>query len=156
MTPTSTNAERITNIMHATWQGEQRFAVGRPIGPTALIDAGGVQAPGPVDMLLGAVAACSGVDVVDILAKRRTPVETFQIVVTGERRGAVPRRVVQLSIEYRITGANIVRDDAERAIALAVEKYCSVISSLASDIPVSTQLTLNGETYPASERSISR
>ena len=46
---------------------------------------------------------------------------------------------------HRIDGAGITRDQAERAIQLAVERYCSVAASLSSDIVTEARLTLNGE-----------
>jgi putative redox protein len=48
-------------------------------------------------------------------------------------------------LDYHITGAGIDRANAERAIALAITKYCSVRNSLNPDIPVEFSLTLNGE-----------
>ncbi len=49
----------------------------------------------PSDMLLVALAACTAVDVVDILAKKRTPVSSLEIEVRGEQdpRRACARRV---------------------------------------------------------------
>ena len=147
MTETSTPAKPVTTTVQAVWQGEQRYEVGKPDGPKSTIDAGAGVAPGPVDTLLAAVASCSGVDIVDILAKRRTPVERFAVTVTAERRPTPPRRVTRMDIEYRIDGAGIEAEHAERAIALSFEKYCSVAASLAPDIVTHTRLTLNGERH---------
>lgn len=152
MSETTTPARPVTTTIQAVWQGEQRYEVGRPGGPTSTIDADARVAPGPVDTLLAAVASCSGVDIVEILAKRRTPVERFAITVTAERRPTPPRRVVRMEIEYRIDGAGIEAEHAERAIALSFEKYCSVAASLAPDIVTHTRLTLNGESHPPVRR----
>jgi putative redox protein len=84
------------------------------------------------------------VDVVDILAKRRTPAEYLSVDVTGERAAAVPARLVRLLLAFTIDGAGIDRSAAERAIDLAVTKYCSVRASLDPAIPVEFTLTLNG------------
>jgi putative redox protein len=110
-----------------------------------IIDADSKTAPGPVEVLLEAIMTCSGVDVVDILAKRRTPVETFRIEATAHRRAEHPRRIVALDVDYIIEGAGIEEEQAERAIELAFEKYCTVIGSLGSDIVSHTRLILNGQ-----------
>jgi putative redox protein len=131
-------------IVRVVWAGERRFDTGRVGGPTARLDGSGDSGQTPPDALLSALAACSGVDVVDILAKRRTPVETLSIDVTSERRAEMPRRFEHIVLTYRLDGAGIERVHAERAVQLAFEKYCSVSASLAVDIVVETSVTLNG------------
>jgi putative redox protein len=103
---------------------------------------------------LNAIATCSGIDVLDIIAKRKTPVERMTIHVAAERRPEAPRRVRHLDIEFRIDGAGIERDPSERAIQLSFERYCSVAASLAPDIVVDIRLTLNGESFPAVRQTI--
>jgi putative redox protein len=94
------------------------------------------------------LATCSSADIVDIIAKRNTPVERLVVKVAAERRPEFPRRVQHLSFEYQIDGAGIERAHAERAIQLSFERYCSVAASLAPDIVTEATLTLNGETFP--------
>jgi putative redox protein len=120
------------------------------------VDADAKTAPGPVETLLNAIATCSGVDVLDILAKRRTPAEQFAINVTATRRSEHPRRVQRLAIEFNIDGAGIQVDDAERAIQLSFERYCTVAASLAPDIVAETTLVLNGVRQPPQRRQIWR
>lgn len=131
-------------IVRVVWAGERRFDTGRVGGPAARLDGSGESGQTPVDALLSALAACSGVDVVDILAKRRTPVETLSIDVTFERRAEVPRRLEHIVLTYRVDGEGIERVHAERAVELAFEKYCSVAASLGADIVVETMVILNG------------
>ncbi len=146
-------AEPVTTSTDATWRGERLFDAG-PAGRTHRIDANATEAPGPVEALLNAVATCSAVDVIDIIAKRKTPVERLTVHIVAERRADFPRRVQRMEIEYAIDGAGIEREHAERAIQLSFERYCSVASSLAPDIVVATRLTLNGEGFPAVHQRI--
>ena len=132
-------------LVRATWTGEHRFTTGRPGQPQAEIDGNGVTAQSPPDALLTALATCSGVDVVDILAKRRTPVERLRVDVEGDRREQPPRRFEHIRLAFHIDGAGIERTHAERAVQLAFEKYCTVAASLAPDIRVETRVVLNGE-----------
>jgi putative redox protein len=131
-------------VVQARWLGERRYAVGKPDGATAVIDGAGAVGPGPIDSVLGALAACSGIDVVEYLAKRRTPVEAFDVEVTAIRRGTAPRRVLSAGLEFRLDGRAIEAEHAERAVALAFGRYCSVAASLAPDIAFELTLRLNG------------
>lgn len=139
-----TSATRRPDVVRATWVGEHRFDTGRPDGPVTRLDGGAHTGQSPVDAVLSALAACSGIDVVDILAKRRTPVERLTIDTEGTRRDTSPRRFTRLNVTYRVDGPGIEAAHAERAVALAFEKYCSVAASLASDIVIETTVIVNG------------
>ena len=141
---TPTRAKPVITTSRAVWRGEHRFDAG-PEGRVAAVDADARTAPGPVETLLNAIATCSGVDVLDMLAKRRTPAQRLEVHVTATRRSEAPRRVQQLSLEFRIDGAGIEAEQAERAIELSFEKYCSVAASLAPDIVAESILVLNGK-----------
>jgi putative redox protein len=136
------------NRIRAVWQGAQRFDTGREGGAVARLDGTNETGQSPVDALLSALATCSGIDVVEVLAKRRTPPERCVIDIAAARRAVPPRRVLRFDIEYHIDGAGIEREHAERAISLAIEKYCTVAATLKGDIAIETTLTLNGETGP--------
>jgi putative redox protein len=142
--PTAVAAGPVNRI-RAVWQGGQRFDTGREGGPMMRLDGTNETGQSPVDALLSALVTCSGVDVIEILAKRRTPAEQFIIDVTATRRAGTPRRVLRFDIEYRIDGDGIEREHAEHAIRLAIEKYCTVAATLKSDVVLQTTLTLNGQ-----------
>ena len=136
---------RPPNRVAVRWAGGQAFDSGRPDGPTLRVDGTGASGQSPVDLVLSALASCAAIDVVEILAKRRTPVERMEIEVTGARVDTIPRRLRHVMLEFRIDGAGIERVHAERAIGLSIEKYCSVRDSLARDIAIEWGLVLNGE-----------
>ena len=125
------------------WKGERRFEAGREGRPSILLDGDGVVSPTPPDALLAALAGCISVDVVDILAKRRTPVESYGVEVLGVRADTIPRRFVHITLNITIRGEGIERAPAEHAIDLAVTKYCSVGASLDPGLPVVWNLSLN-------------
>ena len=147
-------APRKPNLVRVSWAGEQRFDTGRPNGAVARLDGGAHTGQTPPDALLSALAACSGIDLVDILAKRRTPVEKLTIDVEGDRREEMPRRFLRLRITYRIDGAGIDAVHAERAVALAFEKYCSVAATLAPDTVIETVVVVNGAARPSVEQKL--
>ena len=130
------------------WVAERKFEAGREGRPAIVLDGDGIEAPSPPDALLAALASCVSVDVVDILAKRRTPVERYSVEALGERVDSIPRRFKHITLNIAITGAGIDRGPAEHAIDLAVNKYCSVRDSLAADLPVVWNLSLNEPAVP--------
>lgn len=132
------------NHVSITWTGEHRFEGGRMGHTQVAFDSSGKAGPGPVDGLLISLGTCAAIDVIEILAKRRTPVESLTMEVRGARADETPARLVGAELLYRIAGPGIERVHAERAIALAVEKYCSVRSSLDPGIPICWKLELNG------------
>lgn len=142
---TSTATPKREARVEVTWAGEHRFDSGRPGGPTLRLDGDGATGQSPVDGLLSALAACSAADVVDIMAKRRTPVERLRVEVRGERREELPRRFMTIELRYIVDGAGVEAAHVERAIALSHEKYCSVGATLASDLLISTVAVVNGE-----------
>lgn len=73
-------------------------------------------------------------DVIDILAKQRTPVSSLAIDVIGERVDTIPRRYKHITLNFRIGGEGIEHAKALRAIELSATKYCSVRESLSKEI----------------------
>jgi putative redox protein len=124
------------------WRGEHRFSAGKKGAPPILIDGHAKDGPSPPEALLASLASCTAVDVVEILTKRRTPPHTLDIDVLAERATGTPRRVTKVHLGYRIVGAGIDRSQAERAIELAVTKYCTVRDSLDPALPVTWSLDL--------------
>ncbi|HJU67109.1 MAG TPA: OsmC family protein [Gemmatimonadaceae bacterium] len=143
---TAAEQGRPPNHVVVRWRGDEEFESGRPGGPMLRVDGHGRVAQSPVDVLLTALGTCSSIDVVSILAKRRTPVKSMEIDVVAERANdRVPRKVRRILLTYRITGAGIEREHAERAVELAVTKYCSVRDSLDPGIPVEWKVELRDE-----------
>ena len=138
--PAKTHAK--PSIIHVNWVGGHRFDAGRPNGPTARIDGEGETGQSPPEALLSALATCVSYDVIDILAKQRTPIESLEIDVLGERVDTIPRRYKHITLNFRIRGNGIGKEQALRAIELSATKYCSVRDSLRSDIVVDWTVAL--------------
>ena len=143
--PAASTVSKPPSVIHVEWGGEHLFDAGRPGGPTMHIDASGRTAQSPVDTLLSALATCTASDVVDLLEKRRTPIESMQIDIVGERVDTVPRRFRHITLTFHIAGKGIEREHAERAIDLSVNRYCSVRDSLSRDVTVDWKLDLKSE-----------
>jgi putative redox protein len=84
----------------------------------------------PMQMLLAAMGGCSSIDVISILKKQRQELKDIKVTVTGEReKDAVPSLYTDVHAHFRLYG-DLDPDKAEKAIALSVEKYCSVAKTL--------------------------
>jgi putative redox protein len=134
--------KRVNHVV-VRWDGDQRFDASRLGSNHSIrVDGDGATGPGPVDTLLSALASCAAIDTVDILAKRRTPVDGLTVEVSGERADTTPAKLTRITLAFRMRGATIERTHAERAIELSVTKYCSVRDSIDPAIPVSWTLEL--------------
>ena len=74
--PASAATAAKPSLIHVEWAGGHRFDAGRPNGPTVRIDGDGETGQSPPETLLTALATCVSYDVIDILAKQRTPIES--------------------------------------------------------------------------------
>jgi putative redox protein len=84
----------------------------------------------PSDMMLVALASCTSVDVVEILKKKRLDLRGLEVGVTAEQDAEPPWTFRKIHLTYAISGEGIKPKDAEQAIQLSQEKYCSVAATL--------------------------
>ena len=120
------------------WVGNEQFLAVSPSGHSVPLDSDRKSntAPGPMEMLLIALGACTATDVVVILGKKRQRLEALEVVVSGERAAEPPAVWIRLEIVYRLRGQleeKAVRD----AIELSESKYCSVAATLRKTAPIS-------------------
>lgn len=125
-----------TKHITLSWTGALRFAGGDPAGPSIQIDADNATAPGPMLLLLLAAASCTASDIVLILEKMRQPLASFSMEASGTRREQQPRRYVAMHFVYRCRGEGLDDAKVRRAVELSVEKYCSVMATLANDTEI--------------------
>jgi len=98
----------------------------------------------PKSLLLSALAACSGIDVVDILTKMRVPFSALKVDVDTEQTDGQPKVFRDLHITYYIrTGADN-HDKVIKAIDLSLEKYCGVAAMLRKNSPIDYKLVIEG------------
>jgi putative redox protein len=128
--------------LEVVWKGGMRWSGATPGGAPLLLDGRREEAPSPVDAILVAVAACSGIDVVDYLEKRRTPPTSASVAVRFSRAPAPPRRVTHAHFVFRVATASPV-EHVERAVQLSFERYCSVSATLAPDTELSWQVEID-------------
>jgi putative redox protein len=118
-------------IATAAWRGEERFEVQADNGRTVVLDGSKEHAagPSPMQMVLAALCACTSVDVVSILQKKREPLEGLTVTATAGQAPAPPRVFTDIHLVYRIRGP-VAKKAAEDAVSLSKNKYCSVSKML--------------------------
>jgi len=128
-------------IRHA---GDEFFIGTTPSGHAQIIDTKGERksAASPMEMLLVAVGACTAVDVVSILQKKRQDVTDYKVEVTGERRDELPRAFVKFHVHHIVYGRNISEQAVARAIELSDTKYCSVAATVRPTAEIQTSFEI--------------
>ncbi len=98
----------------------------------------------PMQLLLAAIGGCSAIDIVSILRKQKQEVDSFEIVVDGDREPVgVEGYSLFKTIEVNfILKGNIDIEKAERAVKLSMEKYCSVTKTLEPTAKITYKVTL--------------
>jgi putative redox protein len=140
---TSEMAMKNVKAITATWLGRSMVFRGEAEGKAPIITDGETgEGPSPVDMLLIAMAGCTGSDVVAVLRKKRLDLRELVIEVTGHRREAHPRRYTAVELRYSVRAPGASEAAVRQAIDLSLAKYCSVTHSLAPDITVRYELAL--------------
>jgi putative redox protein len=135
------------HVIRVKWVDGLRFVATDNVGHSIVTDstksAGGEGAGfTPLQLLLAALGACTGIDVVDILRKQRQQIDDVEIFVSGERVKEPPRVYSGIHVEYRIKGKGISEKAVKRAIQLSEEKYCSVGAMLRAKAQVSSSYVI--------------
>jgi putative redox protein len=143
-----------SNFMHSisTWKGGVLFEHVPPSGVTYTTDARvdgfpkeKLEGPGPMEMLLGALAGCTGIDVVTILSKMRLELKSLRIEVDAERREGHPRVFRKIHVTYHVETEPEDLVKVQRAVDLSARKYCSVSGVLAASAEMTYTLRHAGK-----------
>lgn len=111
-------------------------------GNTYGIDGNRQEGPGPKSLLLTGLAGCTGIDIVDILAKMRVSFSDFSIDAEAEQTEEHPRVFKEIYITYRIRTAAENEDKVKKAIDLSLDKYCGVAAMLKKNSPIQYKLEI--------------
>ncbi len=130
------------------WIDEEKFVATSPSGHAIAIDSdrSSNKAPGPMELVLMALGACTATDVVSILKKKRQKLESLEVICSGQRAPEPPTVWIKLEILYRLRG-RLDEAAVERAIELSEKKYCSVSAMLQK----TATLTWRHEILPPTE-----
>lgn len=131
------------DTVHVKWNGKRRFVGWDEAGHGVVMDStaahsGDGSGARPIELVLYALAGCTGMDVISIMEKKRERVTDFELVVRGTQREDPPKIYTDVSVEYVLTGVGLTTAAVERSIELSEEKYCSVRGMLGPDVRITT------------------
>lgn len=113
-----------------TWVAGTQYVVSGSGGHTIVMDQprGRAEWHGfkPSELLLAALVGCSGGDFASILAKQRQAVSSIRVRARGEQDAEPPWAYRTIELVFEVRGTGLDRAAVERALNLAVERYCSV------------------------------
>jgi len=123
--------------IEAEWQGGETFLGHNATGGSVQMGTlDGLPGISPMELILVGLAGCTGVDIVDILEKKRQPLKALKVKVRGKKAEDFPKIYKEIEITYIIWGEGIDLKAVERAIQLSEEKYCSVSAMLRSTVAI--------------------
>jgi putative redox protein len=101
-----------------------------------------------MEAVLMALCACTSVDVVSILQKKRQPLTGLRVSATATRADTPPQVFTHIMLTYSVRG-NLSRKAVEDAVALSKDKYCSVSKMLEKAAAIEYEIVYpDGEPEP--------
>ena len=113
------------------------YSAQNPQGHTVHIDMNDPelkQGQSPMELLLSALGGCASVDAVLMMKKKKREILDFFVEVDGLRNEGVPGYYTDITLHFVLVSPDATAEEFEKVVALSVEKYCSVASSLSSKI----------------------
>ena len=130
------------------WTGNKQF-IGTDSGKHSIVisshDEANNTGMSPSQLLLLALASCSAYDVVGILLKKRLQLDDLHIKVTSEQEPDPPWTYRQIHLKYVLSGPNLTDKAVEQAIALSLNKYCSVAATVSGKAEVTHEFEILGK-----------
>ena len=114
-------------IASVEWKDGSQYDGRSDSGHTIHFDAGPehTSGPSPMEAVLAALCACTSVDVVSILQKKREPLTSLVVSAEAQQSPAPPRVFTYIRLIYRV-GGTVSKKAIEDAVILSKTKYCSV------------------------------
>jgi len=120
-------------LAEVTWSEDNVFLGTDTAGHTIVYDSSDGISKGisPMRSLLTSLGACTGMDIVAILKKRKQKLKSLKVLVSGERpQYGLPKPWTSIQVKYVLSGDSLDRKYVEEAINDSAEKFCNVGASL--------------------------
>jgi putative redox protein len=132
------------------WKHDNIFEGVSENGNTILFDADSAHThgPSPMEAVLMALCACTSVDVVSILKKKRQPLTGLRVSATAEQASTPPRVFTKIKLTYAVSG-KLSRKAVQDAVSLSKNTYCSVSKMLEKSVAIDYEIVfVDGEPEP--------
>ena len=95
----------------------------------------------PMQLLLMGLGGCSSMDILNILSKQKVELDDFTIDVDAERDTEnTPSLFSTIHVTFNFQGKKLNQKKIERAVALSMEKYCSVTKILEKSATITYEI----------------
>ncbi len=118
-------------IAHSDWKHDEVFEATSEDGKSIILDGNSAHThgPSPMQAVLMALCACTSVDVVGILKKKRQELTALRVTALATQADTPPRVFTHIKLTYAVSG-RLSRKAVEDAVSLSKNKYCSVSKML--------------------------
>ncbi|NMB61102.1 MAG: OsmC family protein [Chloroflexi bacterium] len=99
----------------------------------------------PSELMLVALGACSSVDVIGILEKRKVKLTKYEVQISAEQAADPPWTFEKIHLKYILGGQGLNEKDVAKAIELSEGKYCSVAATLKGKAQITTEFVIEPE-----------
>ncbi|MGV6860820.1 MAG: OsmC family protein [Putridiphycobacter sp.] len=100
----------------------------------------------PMETILMGLAACSSVDIVNILQKQKIELEDYNVEVEGNReQDKIPALFNNIKLIITVKSSSCSTSKLKRAVQLSLNKYCSVSKILEPTTSINYKIILNGK-----------
>jgi putative redox protein len=143
-----------TDSVRVRWAGNRQMVGWDSAGHGIVMDApieykGEGTGARPLEVFLEALAACTALDVVSILEKKRQRFCALEIEVTANQREDEPPKIyTDIELVYVVRGSSVDPAAVARAIELSSDKYCSVKGMLGPQTRVTTAYRIEEDVAP--------
>lgn len=131
----------------ADWLGNMTFE-GDICGHKIVVDnmkehGGDDKGASPKRLMLLALAGCTGIDVVSILAKMRVELSDFKVSVEADVTEEHPKHYTAMHVIYEFRGKALPYDKIKRAVELSEERYCGVQAVYRKTMKITSEIRLS-------------
>lgn len=134
------------HTLNTSWNGNMQFDAlvsGHHVIMDANPEVGGQDAgPRPKQLMLAALAGCTGMDVISILKKMRIEPKTFNIQIEAEMTEEHPKHYSSMHLIYEFSGDNLDMDKLKKAVELSQERYCGVSTVYKKAMPLTFEIKI--------------
>ncbi len=135
----------------ATWTSGLQFVIHSGSGHAIVADAqpevgGADSGMSPMEMILGGLAGCTGIDVAYLLTgKMRQALTGLVVEVEGQRAAEIPKVYTAIDVQYRVRGRDLDPKAVVRALKISEEKLCSVSAMLRHTATIRSRYVIEDE-----------
>ena len=139
-------------------EGDLKFSALTGTGRTVVFgDEATLNEYSPVESVVASLAACSAMDIIGILAKKRQVIDSYTVEAQAEQREEYPQILTRVDVVHVIEGTVVLEQAVRRAIELSATKYCPVnamISAGATEVHHRFRMRCTGAEPKAAEGEV--